>query len=98
MVFLDFVIFIVVVLKDKGGFEKMGIVIGKMVVEDFLFQVEIDQEIGEIIFKGMGELYLDVKVDIFKCIYGVEFVVGKLQVVYCEIIIQVIEDIYIYKK
>lgn len=80
------VILIVVQFKDKGGNEKMGIVIGKMVVEDLLFQVEIDEDFGEIIFKGMGEFYLDIKVDIFKCIYGVDFIVGQFQVVYCEII------------
>lgn len=46
----------------------------------------------------MGELYLDIKMDIFKCIYGVEVEMGKFQVVYWEFIIQQVLDIYVYKK
>lgn len=98
MVFFDLVIFIVVAVKDKGFVEKLGMVLSKMVQEDLFFRVEIDVESNEIIIKGMGELYLDIKVDILKWIYGVDVEVGKLQVVYCEFIIKFIEDSYIYKK
>ncbi|MEM9805667.1 MAG: elongation factor G, partial [Cyanobacteria bacterium P01_D01_bin.56] len=66
MVFPDPVISIAVAAKDKGGSEKMSIALGKMVQEDPSFQVETDQESGETILKGMGELHLDIKVDILK--------------------------------
>ena len=98
MVFPDPVISIAVSPKDKGGSEKMGIAIGKMVAEDPSFQVETDQETGETILKGMGELHLDVKVDILKRTYGVELVVGAPQVAYRETITQPVEDSYTHKK
>ena len=98
MVFPDPVISIAVSPKDKGGSEKMGIAIGKMVAEDPSFQVETDQETGETILKGMGELHLDVKVDILKRTYGVELVVGAPQVAYRETITQPVEDPYTHKK
>ena len=98
MVFPDPVISIAVSPKDKGGSEKMGIAIGKMVAEDPSFQVETDQETGETILKGMGELHLDVKVDILKRTYGVELVVGAPQVAYRETITQPVEDTYTHKK
>lgn len=98
MVFPDPVISIAVSPKDKGGSEKMGIAIGKMVAEDPSFQVETDQETGETILKGMGELHLDVKVDILKRTYGVELEVGQPQVAYRETITQPIEDTYTHKK
>ncbi|MCG8668971.1 MAG: elongation factor G [Pseudomonadales bacterium] len=98
MVFPDPVISIAVSPKDKGGSEKMGIAIGKMVAEDPSFQVETDQETGETILKGMGELHLDVKVDILKRTYGVELDVGQPQVAYRETITQNIEDTYTHKK
>lgn len=71
MIFPDPVISIAVKPKDKGGSEKMGIAIGKMVAEDPSFQVETDEDSGETILKGMGELHLDIKVDILKRTYGV---------------------------
>ncbi|MEM9255657.1 MAG: elongation factor G [Pseudomonadota bacterium] len=98
MVFPDPVISIAVAPKDKGGAEKMGIAIGKMVAEDPSFQVETDEDSGETILKGMGELHLDVKVDILKRTYGVELEVGKPQVAYRETITQEIEDTYTHKK
>ena len=66
----------------------MGIAIGKMVAEDPSFRVETDEDSGETILKGMGELHLDVKVDILKRTYGVELNVGKPQVAYRETITQ----------
>ncbi len=98
MVFPDPVISIAVSPKDKGGSEKMGVAIGKMVAEDPSFQVETDEETGETILKGMGELHLDVKVDILKRTYGVELIVGAPQVAYRETITQGVEDSYTHKK
>ena len=57
MVFPDPVISIAVAPKDKGGSEKMGIAIGKMIAEDPSFRVETDEDSGETILKGMGELH-----------------------------------------
>jgi elongation factor G len=98
MVFPDPVISISVTPKDKGSTEKMGIAIGKMVAEDPTFRVETDEDSGETILKGMGELHLDIKVDILKRTYGVELVVGQPQVAYRETITQEIEDSYTHKK
>ena len=98
MVFPDPVISIAVAPKDKGGAEKMGIAIGKMVAEDPSFRVETDEDSGETILKGMGELHLDIKVDILKRTYGVELEVGQPQVAYRETITQPIEDSYTHKK
>jgi elongation factor G len=98
MVFPEPVISIAVAPKDKGGSEKMGIAIGKMVAEDPSFRVETDEESGETILKGMGELHLDIKVDILKRTYGVELEVGKPQVAYRETITVPVEDSYTHKK
>ncbi|MDW7551194.1 elongation factor G [Pseudoalteromonas sp. McH1-7] len=98
MIFPDPVISIAVAPKDKGGNEKMGIAIGKMVAEDPSFQVETDEDSGETILKGMGELHLDIKVDILKRTYGVELIVGQPQVAYRETITQEVEDSYTHKK
>ncbi|WP_396587871.1 elongation factor G [Bermanella sp. R86510] len=98
MVFPDPVISIAVAPKDKTGAEKMGIAIGKMVAEDPSFRVETDEDSGETILKGMGELHLDIKVDILKRTYGVELIVGEPQVAYRETITQPIEDSYTHKK
>ena len=64
MIFPEPVISIAVKPKDKGANEKMSIAIGKLVAEDPSFQVETDEDSGETILKGMGELHLDIKVDI----------------------------------
>ncbi|NVC93804.1 elongation factor G [Vibrio natriegens] len=98
MIFPEPVISIAVAPKDKGSTEKMGIAIGKMVAEDPSFQVETDEDSGETILKGMGELHLDIKVDILKRTYGVELEVGAPQVAYRETITQAIEDSYTHKK
>ena len=98
MVFPTPVISIAVQPKDKGGNEKMGIAIGKMVAEDPSFQVETDEDSGETILKGMGELHLDIKVDILKRTYGVDLIVGQPQVAYRETITREVEDSYTHKK
>ena len=98
MVFPDPVISIAVAPKDKAAAEKMGIAIGKMVKEDPSFRVETDDDSGETILKGMGELHLDIKIDIMKRTHGVEVEVGAPQVAYRETITQRIEDSYTHKK
>ncbi|MFH7242906.1 MAG: elongation factor G [Spirulina sp.] len=98
MVFPDPVISIAVAPKKKGDNEKMGMAISKMVQEDPSFQVETDEESGEVILKGMGELHLDIKVDILKRTHGVEVEVGKPQVAYRESITKVLNDGYVHKK
>ena len=98
MIFPEPVISIAVSPKDKGSTEKMGIAIGKMVAEDPSFVVETDEDSGQTILKGMGELHLDIKVDILKRTYGVELVVGQPQVAYRETITTPLEDSYTHKK
>ncbi len=98
MVFPDPVISISVTPAKKGSSEKLGMALSKMVQEDPSFQVETDQESGEMIIKGMGELHLDIKVDILKRTHGVEVEVGKPQVAYRESITKTINDTYIHKK
>lgn len=98
MVFPDPVISIAVSPKKKGDNEKMGMALSKMVQEDPSFYVETDQESGETIIKGMGELHLDIKVDILKRTHGVEVEVGKPQVAYRESITKRLEDSYTHKK
>ncbi|MBF2057112.1 MAG: elongation factor G [Cyanobacterium sp. T60_A2020_053] len=98
MVFPDPVISISIKPKQKGGNEKMGMALSKMVQEDPSFYVETDQESGETIIKGMGELHLDIKVDILKRTHGVEVEVGKPQVAYRESITKVVNDSYTHKK
>jgi elongation factor G len=98
MVFPDPVISIAIAPKDKGSSEKLGIALGKMIKEDPSFRVETDEESGETIMKGMGELHLDIKVDILKRTHGVDVVVGEPQVAYRETITSRIEDSYTHKK
>ncbi|NOQ76405.1 MAG: elongation factor G [Methylococcaceae bacterium] len=98
MVFPDPVISIAVAPKDKAGSEKMGIAIGKMIAEDPSFRVETDDDSGETILRGMGELHLDIKIDILKRTHGIDVEVGKPQVAYRETITKSIEDTYIHKK
>jgi elongation factor G len=98
MVFPDPVISVAIAPRDKAGAEKMGIALSKMIQEDPSFYVETDEESGETIMKGMGELHLDIKVDILKRTHGVEVDVGKPQVAYRETITQLVEDTYTHKK
>jgi len=69
-----------------------------MIQEDPSFRVETDVESGETIIKGMGELHLDIKVDILRRTHGVDVTVGKPQVAYRETITRRIEDSYTHKK
>jgi elongation factor G len=98
MVFPDPVISIAISPKDKGGSEKMSIALAKMIGEDPSFYMETDEDSGETILKGMGELHLDIKIDILKRTHGVDVTVGKPQVAYRETITKKIEDSYTHKK
>jgi elongation factor G len=98
MVFPAPVISMAIVPKDKANSEKLGNALGKMVAEDPSFHAEVDQESGETILKGMGELHLDIKVDILRRTYGVEAEVGKPQVAYRETITKKVADGYLHKK
>jgi elongation factor G len=98
MVFPDPVISVAIYPKDKAGTEKMGVALNKMIQEDPSFQVATDEDSGETLIKGMGELHLDIKVDILKRTHGVMVDMGKPQVAYRETITQMIEDTYTHKK
>ena len=98
MVFPDPVISVAIAPKDKAGMEKLGVALGKMIAEDPSFQVATDEDSGETLIKGMGELHLDIKVDILKRTHGVEVEMGKPQVAYRETITLAVEDSYTHKK
>jgi elongation factor G len=98
MIFPDPVISIAIAPKDKAGNEKMGVALNKMVQEDPSFQVATDEDSGETLIKGMGELHLDIKVDILRRTHKVDVEVGKPQVAYRETITKSIDDSYTHKK
>lgn len=98
MIFPDPVISIAIQANDKSNAEKLSVALGKMVSEDPSFRVETDEDSGETILKGMGELHLDIKVDILKRTHGVEVTVGEPQVAYRETITNEINDSYTHKK
>ncbi len=98
MVFPDPVISIAIAPKDKAAVDKLGIALSKMIAEDPSFRVETDEESGETILKGMGELHLDIKIDILKRTHGIDVVVGKPQVAYRETITKSVSDSYTHKK
>ncbi|MFN7322285.1 MAG: elongation factor G [Methylobacterium sp.] len=84
--------------KSKGDQEKMAIALGKLAAEDPSFRVSTDQESGQTIIKGMGELHLDIKVDILKRTHKVEVNVGAPQVAYRETITRSVDHDYTHKK
>ena len=98
MVFPDPVISIAISPKDKAGNEKMSVALNKMVQEDPSFHVATDEDSGETIIKGMGELHLDIKVDILRRTHHVDVEMGKPQVAYRETITRQISDTYTHKK
>ena len=98
MVFPDPVISIAISPLDKAGTEKLGIALNKMIQEDPSFHVATDEDSGETIIKGMGELHLDIKVDILRRTHNVDVEMGKPQVAYRETITKAVEDTYIHKK
>jgi elongation factor G len=86
MEFPDPVIEMAVEPKTKADQEKMAIALGKLAAEDPSFRVNTDQESGQTIIKGMGELHLDIKVDILRRTHKVDVQVGAPQVAYRETI------------
>ena len=98
MVFPEPVISIAIAPKDKASTEKMGVALNKLVQEDPSFRVMTDEESGETIIMGMGELHLDIKVDILRRTHGVEVNVGNPQVAYRETITKAVDDTYVHKK
>jgi elongation factor G len=84
--------------KTKVDQEKMAIALNTLALEDPSFRVSVDQESGETILKGMGELHLDIKVDILKRTYGVEANVGAPQVAYRETLARAADIDYTHKK
>jgi elongation factor G len=84
--------------KSKADQEKLGVALSKMVAEDPSFTVFTDQESGQTIMKGMGELHLDIKVDILKRTYKVEANIGAPQVAYRESLGKRAEIDYTHKK
>ena len=98
MEFPDPVIEMAVEPKTKGDQEKMALALNKLATEDPSFHVSTDQESGQTIIKGMGELHLDIKVDILKRTHKVEVNVGAPQVAYRETITRRTEIDYTHKK
>src|SRR5436853_3455390 len=98
MEFPDPVIEIAIAPKSKADQEKLGVALAKLVAEDPSFAVHTDQESGQTILKGMGELHLDIKVDILKRTYKVEANIGAPQVAYREKITKRVTEDYTHKK
>ncbi|CAN5549135.1 elongation factor G [soil metagenome] len=98
MDFPDPVIEMAVEPKTKADQEKMGVALHKLAAEDPSFRVSTDSESGQTIIKGMGELHLDIKVDILKRTHKVEVTVGAPQVAYRETITRSAEVDYTHKK
>ncbi|MBK8468665.1 MAG: elongation factor G [Actinomycetales bacterium] len=99
MTFPDPVISVAIEPKTKGDQEKLGVAIQKLAEEDPTFQVEQDQETGQTIIKGMGELHLDILVDRMRREFKVEANVGKPQVAYRETIRRTVDKYdYVHKK
>ncbi len=91
MEFPEPVISVAVEPKSKADQEKMGIALGKLAQEDPSFRVETDEESGQTIISGMGELHLDVLVDRMRREFSVEANIGKPQVAYRETIQKAVE-------
>jgi elongation factor G len=98
MEFPDPVIEIAIEPKSKADQEKLGVALAKLAAEDPSFRVSTDQESGQTILKGMGELHLDIKVDILKRTYKVEANIGAPQVAYREKISRQVTKDYVHKK
>jgi elongation factor G len=98
MEFPDPVIEIAIEPKSKADQEKLGVALAKLVAEDPSFRVATDQESGQTLIKGMGELHLDIKVDILKRTYKVDANIGAPQVAYREKITRKVTRDYTHKK
>ena len=98
MEFPDPVIEVAVEPKTKADYEKMGQALGRLAQEDPSFRVTSDEESGQTIIKGMGELHLEILVDRMKREFKVEADVGAPQVAYRETITKDVEVDYTHKK
>ncbi|MBV1703347.1 MAG: elongation factor G [Hyphomicrobiales bacterium] len=98
MEFPDPVIEIAIEPKSKADQEKLGVALAKLAAEDPSFRVSTDQESGQTILKGMGELHLDIKVDILRRTYKVDANIGAPQVAYREKLTRRVEQDYTHKK
>jgi len=98
MEFPEPVIEIAVEPKSKADQEKLGVALSKLAAEDPSFRVSTDQESGQTILKGMGELHLDIKIDILRRTYKVEANVGQPQVAYREKLGRAATIDYTHKK
>jgi len=98
MEFPEPVIDIKVEPKTKADQEKMGLALQKLAAEDPSFRVKTDEESGETIISGMGELHLDIIVDRMRREFKVEANIGAPQVAYREAITRTVEDDYTHKK
>jgi elongation factor G len=98
MEFPEPVIEIAVEPKSKADQEKLGVALAKLAAEDPSFRVSTDQESGQTILKGMGELHLDIKIDILKRTYKVDANIGAPQVAYREKITRPTTVDYTHKK
>ena len=99
MTFPEPVISVAIEPKTKGDQEKLGTAIQKLAEEDPTFQVQLDEETGQTIIKGMGELHLDILVDRMRREFAVEANVGKPQVAYRETIRKGVDKYdYTHKK
>ena len=98
MEFPEPVIEIAIEPKSKADQEKLGIALSKLAAEDPSFRVSTDSESGQTILKGMGELHLDIKVDILRRTYKVDANIGAPQVAYRETLTRKAEVDYTHKK
>ena len=98
MEFPEPVIEIAIEPKSKADQEKLGVALQKLAAEDPSFRVSTDQESGQTILKGMGELHLDIKVDILRRTYKVDANIGAPQVAYREKLTRKVEQDYTHKK
>jgi elongation factor G len=98
MEFPEPVIEIAIEPKSKADQEKLGVALAKLAAEDPSFRVTTDHESGQTILKGMGELHLDIKVDILKRTYKVDANIGAPQVAFRERITKRVEHSYTHKK
>ncbi|TPP10803.1 elongation factor G [Rhizobium glycinendophyticum] len=98
MEFPEPVIQIAIEPKSKGDQEKMGLALNRLAAEDPSFRVKTDQESGQTIIAGMGELHLDILVDRMRREFKVEATVGAPQVAYRETITRQHEEDYTHKK
>ncbi|MDP5012117.1 MAG: elongation factor G, partial [Alphaproteobacteria bacterium] len=98
MEFPEPVIEIAIEPKTKADQEKMGLALNRLVSEDPSFRVTTDQETGQTVMKGMGELHLEIKVDILRREYKVDANIGAPQVAYRETITKAADVDYTHKK